>query len=73
MKYFKQLDESGNIVLLLGYNFAPTITDSSIVEISQEEYENLQVEIEAANHPEEPDPDEISDEEALDIILGVSE
>lgn len=70
--FFKKLDELGKIVLLLRYDFSPDITDSLMVEITQEEYETLLAEIEAANQPEEPAPDEISAEEALDIILGVS-
>jgi hypothetical protein len=37
-KYYKQLDENGKIVMLLTYDFEPTITDSSIVEITEEEY-----------------------------------
>lgn len=40
------------------------------IEISEEEYNALLAEIEAANQPEETD--EISAEEALDIILGVT-
>ena len=68
--YFKQLNEAGEVVLLLTYGFTPKITNPLIVEITQEEYNLLSAEIEAANQPEEPDPDEISAEEALDIILG---
>lgn len=72
--YYKQLDESKNIVLLLTYNnFRPNIADPLVVEITQEEYETLLAEIEAANQPEEPGPDEITDAEALNIILGVGE
>lgn len=71
--YFKKLNESGEVILLLTYDFTPKITNTMIVEITQEEYERLSVEIKAANQLEEPDPDEISDAEALDIILGVSE
>ena len=69
--YFKQLSESGEVVVLLSYNnFRPNITDPLVVEITQEEYEALLAEIEAANQPEESETDEISAEEALDIILG---
>lgn len=73
MKYFyKKLDDSGTVVLLLSYEFRPHITDSLIVEITEEEYNTLLAKIVAANQ-EEIDTDEISDEEALNIILGVSE
>ena len=36
--YYKQLNENGEIVLLLVYDFMPTITDPLIVEITEEEY-----------------------------------
>ena len=68
--YFKQLNESGEVILLLTYDFTPNITNPLIVEITEEEYNTLLAEIQAADSP---DPDEISDAEALDIILGVSE
>lgn len=71
--YFKQLNEAGELILLLTYDFVPKITNPLIVEITQEEYNALFAENEAANQPEEPDPDEITAEEALNIILGVSE
>lgn len=71
--YFKQLNEAGELILLLTYDFVPKITNPLIVEITQEEYNALLAEIQATNQPGEPDPDEISAEEALDIILGVSE
>lgn len=72
MKFYKRIDDSGNLCMLLTYNFAPNITDPFVIEITKEEYNALQAEIEAANR-EEIDPDEISDEEALNIILGVGE
>lgn len=37
-KYYKQLNENGEIVMLLTYDFEPSITASSIVEITEEEY-----------------------------------
>lgn len=67
-KYFKHLTEIGEVKLLLAYEFEPTITDLLIVEITKEEYDDLLAEL--AAEPE-PDPtDEISDSEALSIILG---
>ncbi len=72
--YYKQINECGEVQTIFSYyNFRPNITDPLIIEITEEEYNTLLAEIEAANQPEEPDPDEISDAEALDIILGVSE
>lgn len=70
VRYFKTLSENGDLSYLLTYNGCPRITDPLVVEITQEEYEALLAEIEAANQPEEPTTDEISAEEALDIILG---
>lgn len=67
-RYYKQLNHSGDVVFLLTYDFDPTITDPLIVEITKEEYDELLAEITA-----EPDPeptDEITDSEALAIILG---
>lgn len=69
--FYKKIDESNEIALLLTYdNFVPNITDPLMIEITEEEYSAHLAEIQAANQPEEPDPDEISAEEALDIILG---
>lgn len=39
MKYYKQLNENGEIVALLSYDFEPKITDAHTVEITAEEYE----------------------------------
>lgn len=67
-KYFKQPSETGEVKMLLTYEFEPTITDPLIVKITKEEYDELLAEITA-----EPDPeptDEITDSEALSIILG---
>ena len=72
--YYKKIKDDGSLYQLLTYNNHHTpITDPLIVEITEEEYNILFAEIEAANQQVEPDPDEISDDEALDIILGVSE
>ena len=64
MRYYKRLFNGRLVAIGTGVGG---------IEITQEEYERLSAEIEAANQPEEPDPDEISDTEALNIILGVSE
>lgn len=67
-KYYKHLTETGDVKLLLTYDFEPTITDPLIVEITKEEYDELLAEITAKPEPEPAD--EISDSEALSIILG---
>ena len=69
-KYYKQMHKDGQVIRVLTYNFQPHITDPLIIEITEEEYNALLAEIQAADAP---DPDEISDDEALNIILGVRE
>lgn len=64
-RMYKKYDAHGNL-LCVG-------TGSGGIEITEEEYNILLTEIKAANQPDESDTDEISDEEALNIILGVSE
>lgn len=54
-KYYKQLDESGEVVLLLTYDFDPIITNPLIMEISKEEYEQLLAEIIAKNEQTKSD------------------
>lgn len=44
MKYYKQLNESGEIVAILTYDFEPKITDALTVEITAEEYETISAE-----------------------------
>lgn len=44
MKYYKQLNASGEIVALLTYNSEPNITDPQTVEITSEEYEAISTE-----------------------------
>lgn len=43
-KYYKQLNENGEFVMLLTYDFEPTISDPLIVEITEEEYITLKAE-----------------------------
>lgn len=72
--YYKRMKTSGEIVAILVYNnFRLNITDPLTVEITEEEYQSLLAEIEAANQTEEPETDEISDTEALNIITGKTE
>ena len=67
-KYYNKINAAGKTEMLLTYDFEPVLNDSTIVEITKEEYDELMAKITA-----EPDPeptDEISDSEALAIILG---
>jgi hypothetical protein len=82
MKYYKQLNENGEIVMLLTYNFEPTITDPLIVEITAEEYEMISAELrEKAKAEAEAEREERRAKarekalkaQAYDIITGVSE
>lgn len=67
--YYKQLNENGEIVLLLVYDFMPTITDPLIIEITEEEYNAIIAEI-RANEPE-PEPSEMElKSQAYDILTG---
>lgn len=74
-KYYKQLNESGEVVLLLEYNFEPKdITDPLVVEITESEYESLRAEILAQIPKIEPEPSEMElKAQAYDILTGVSE
>ncbi len=82
MKYYKQLNESGEIVALLTYDFEPTISDPLTVEITAEEYETISAEWrEAARARAKAEAEKRrakAKEKALkakayDIITGVSE
>ena len=44
MKYYKQLNENGELVTILTYDSEPTISDSLTVEITAEEYEAIAAE-----------------------------
>lgn len=67
--YYKQLNENGEIVLLLVYEFTPTITDPLMVEITEEEFNAIVAEI-RANEPE-PEPSEMElKAQAYDILTG---
>jgi hypothetical protein len=74
-KYYKQLNESGEVVLLLEYNFEPKdITDPLVVEITESEYESLRAEILAQIPKIEYEPSEMElKAKAYDILTGVSE
>ena len=71
-KYYKQFNEDGEMQALISYDFAPNISSSLFVEISEEEYNEILAEL-MANLPE-PEEDEIAlKAQAYDIIRGVSE
>lgn len=74
--YYKQLNEAGEVALLLHYETNVNITNPSYVEITEEEYKAIAAEI-AAKNQEENNEDELSETEqkaaAYDILTGVSE
>lgn len=43
-KYYKQLNEKGDIITLLTYDFEPNITDTLCVEIAEDEYNDIRTE-----------------------------
>lgn len=61
IKYYKQINESGDVVMLLTYDFDPIITNPLIIEITKEEYEALLAEIVEKN--EEIISDEATEED----------
>ncbi len=71
-KYYKQINENGEIVMLLTYDFVPNITNPLIVEITAEEYETLLAEL-IASLPESEEDEIALKAQAYDIITGVSE
>ena len=67
--YYKYIDESGKTIGVVSYSpKKPNITDPMIVEIDKAEFEAYLAEITPVE-PDEPS-DDISAEEALNIILG---
>ena len=65
--YAKQMDDKGNIVALHSFGADTFPTDPHFVEISEKEYNDL---FEKTKAPEPQPTDEISDSEALAIMLG---
>jgi hypothetical protein len=82
MKYYKQLNESGEVVALLTYDFEPNISDPLTAEITADEYETISAEW-RANAKREPSAEELERKarakerslkaKAYDIMTGVSE
>ena len=56
MYYYKQVDETGELLLLLTYDAQPSGLSADIVEITAEEYEALMAEIAASRPEPEPAP-----------------
>lgn len=74
MYYYKRMNNDGTLHTLLRYDKARKDNGNPFVlQITEDEYNALSAEMDAVSQPEEPDPDEISAEEAMNIILGVSE
>lgn len=70
MYFYKEVNENGKLVLLLTYGQKPNIKNPLVIEIAKEEYERLFAEITAEDEPVQDEEQDISAEEALDIILG---
>lgn len=63
----KQIDDSGEVVALHSFSSEVFPTDPLFVEITEEEYNTL---LEGMTPPAPLPTDQISDSEALNIILG---
>ena len=65
--YYKRINENGETIGVVSYSpNKPNITDPMIIEIDREEFEAYLAEIAEPDVPS----DDISAEEALNIILG---
>lgn len=82
MKYYKRINENGEIVALLTYDFEPNITDPLTAEITAEEYETISAEWREASRvraeAEKAERQAKATEKTLkakayDIMTGVSE
>ena len=60
MYYYKQVDKTGELLLLLTYDAQPSGLPADIVEISAGEYEALMAEIAASRPDPEPAPEYVS-------------
>lgn len=68
-KFFKELNESGDVVSLLTYDFTPVLTDPLIVEITEDEYNEISAAWDAEN--EQTEMDKISNREFVEMLEGV--
>lgn len=82
MKYYKQLNDNGELVTILTYDFEPNITDPLTVEITAEEHKAIATELRAIARAEAEAKraerkakvrEEALKAKAYDIITGVSE
>ena len=60
MYYYKQVDKTGELLLLLTYDAQPSGLPADIVEISAEEYEAFMAKIAASRPEPEPAPEYVS-------------
>lgn len=60
MYYYKQVGDSGELLLLLTYDAQPSGLSADIVEITAEEYDALMAEIAASRPEPEPAPEYVS-------------
>lgn len=73
MFYYKQIDETGELLLLLTYDTQPTGLPSDVVEITADEYASLMDEIAASLPEPEPHREYVStDELEAAIAEGVN-
>lgn len=75
-RYFKEIDENGNIVCLLSYDYPVVIENERIIEISEKTYNELleQLQPEEGDEPEPPEPsdeDDITGAELLSMVEGI--
>lgn len=68
MYYYKQIDETGELLLLLTYDAQPSGLSADIVEISAEEYDALMAELAASRPEPEPAPEYVSTSELEQAI-----
>lgn len=68
-KIFAKQVDNGTVIMLLTYDYTPEFGENSdTIIITEEEYNALMEELKAEQPA--PDPDRISDSEALRIITG---
>lgn len=73
MRYFKQLDNNGELSMLLTYSMDPVITNPLVTEISEDEYSTLKAEIEAQLEAENPTEETGEPATEADYIAALQE
>lgn len=72
MRYFKEINEDNEIVMLLTHGDKVVIKNPNIVEVTEKEYSTLLAEITVNVKENEPsEDDEVSGEEFLNMVEGV--